>query len=645
MALTTTRARVRARARDLALAALATGAALGGLAVTAQAAPPRLSAPLAPCTYEGAAPGARCGEIAVPLDRAHPGRGTTRVRFALVPRRDQSQPSLGTVVPNPGGPGAPATRFVDYATLLSPLLERRELLLVDPRGVGQSDPLRCRALTDPAAGLSHARLVAAFGACGRQLGARAGQYGSAAVADDLDDVRAALGLGRLDLWGDSYGTYLMAVYAARHPAHVRSAVLSGAYPIAFDTFGRDRLSGALRAIGLICSRTRSCDGRVVMRDLARVAARLRRHPVPISVRTGARSFRARLDEATLATIVYADGKEARSAALPSALASAAAGDLAQLKRLAVEVKRDLAGLMLNEAFSAPAAAAVMCHDYPTAYRNADPVPARRAALARALRALGPAAFGPFSAAGWTSAGFEGGDLCIRWPRDRTAGSPVARRALPDVPVLVLGGDLDANTPTIAGRQAAAQFRRGIYAEIANSGHTPSGDACGLGLAIGFVETLRANARACTRTGTPPQVPGRAPLRAAQLAPARADAPAEVLRALGLVGATVEDLVDQFGPIRGWGAADGLRGGFYALSATVPGAAELTGVQVVRDARVSGTLALNERRQFAGRLDISGPGVPSGTLEVEVTVGTGAGHARGQLGGRAVDVDFQPGGTR
>jgi len=51
-------------------------------------------------------------------------------------------------------------------------------------------------------------------------------------------VRAALGLEQLDLWGDSYGTFLMPVYAARHPEHVRSIVLNGANP------DRDRSVGS-----------------------------------------------------------------------------------------------------------------------------------------------------------------------------------------------------------------------------------------------------------------------------------------------------------------------------------------------------------------------------------------------------------------
>ena len=80
-------------------------------------------------------------------------------------------------------------------------------------------------------------------------------YGTAAAADDIEAVRAALGLERLDLWGSSYGTYLMTVYAARHPVHVQSLVLHGAYPIDFDPWALDRLAAARRSIGLVCARS------------------------------------------------------------------------------------------------------------------------------------------------------------------------------------------------------------------------------------------------------------------------------------------------------------------------------------------------------------------------------------------------------
>src|SRR5205814_86008 len=117
--------------------------------------------------------------------------------------------------------------------------------------------------------LSEQQMIARIGVCGHQLGARASLCGTAAAADDLEAVRAALRLQRLDLWGASYGTYLMTVYAARHPAHVQSLVLHGAYPIDFDPWALDRLAAARRSIHLVCART---GGRPAV---PRVPARLR----------------------------------------------------------------------------------------------------------------------------------------------------------------------------------------------------------------------------------------------------------------------------------------------------------------------------------------------------------------------------------
>ena len=107
--------------------------------------------------------------------------------------------------------------------------------------------------------------------CGADLGARAALYDTAAAADDIDAVRAALGRDKLDLWGDSYGTFLMPVYAARHPDHVRSIVLDGAFPIIEDPWGRDELRAARRVIGLVCRRTHRCSGARVLRQLGQAA--------------------------------------------------------------------------------------------------------------------------------------------------------------------------------------------------------------------------------------------------------------------------------------------------------------------------------------------------------------------------------------
>jgi pimeloyl-ACP methyl ester carboxylesterase len=77
--------------------------------------------------------------------------------------------------------------------------------------------------------------------------------------------------------------------------------------------------------------------------------------------------------------------------------------------------------------------------------------------------------------------------------------------MPDVPVLVLSGDLDANTPSSAGRQVAREFPHGKFAVIPNAGHTPTDSQCGLQLGLRFVATSTVRASSCAGTGTPPPI--------------------------------------------------------------------------------------------------------------------------------------------
>lgn len=596
-----------------------------------------------PC--QGITVPAKCGRITVPLVRANPTLGTTEVAFALVTRKDAKAPSRGTVAYNPGGPGgATIAQGDDLAGgLFAPLREHRDLLLVDVRGTGQSQVLSCAALSPELVFGSSAAANAATGACGGQLGAKISGYGSVEAADDLDDVRAALGIDRLDLWGESWGTYLMPVYAARHAAQVRSIVLSGANPIDFDPWGRDQIAAARRAIRLECRRTGKCNGNVVLRRTARLATKLREHPVATTVRVGGDLVPYELGEGAIASLLYAPLDASVFGRIPSAVDSALSGDLAPLKRLN-EHSLALFSLLRSQdprvlsSFSSAANAAISCHDYPRVYSLTDPIPARKAAYAAALGALDPRAFLPVSPAAWTESGIEGADTCIEWPNDPTAGRPLpAGTAMPDVPVLVLSGDLDTNTPSSMGRQAAAQFPHGRFAEVPNIGHTPSGSACGAQLGLRFVKTLKANLRACAGTGTPPAFVTSPPLRPAGIVPSRGSGTLEQRKALGLVLLTVADFADAHDLIDAWDGASGLRGGRYL--AGKDGKVALRGVRIVNGARVSGTLALDERTGgVAGTVRLRGGGVLSGQLRIELGA-DGRGTATGSLGGATVSLDL------
>ena len=199
--------------------------------------------------------GAWCGSLRRAWDPAGLVRGTVSVGFAFRPASDRSLPALGTLVPHEGGPGYSTTGTgVDYAQMYGDLLRRRNLLLVDQRGTGLTAPVRCPTLQN---------LVTAYApaaaACAARLGDKFDLFGSALSADDLSAVIAALDLGPVDLYGDSYGTFFAQVFLGRHPAQLRSVVLDSAYP----TYGEDawyetQTPAMTSSFEKACQRTPSC---------------------------------------------------------------------------------------------------------------------------------------------------------------------------------------------------------------------------------------------------------------------------------------------------------------------------------------------------------------------------------------------------
>ncbi|MFI0484218.1 alpha/beta fold hydrolase [Actinomadura sp. 9N215] len=445
-----------------------------------------------------------CDSIRVPLDRAQPSAGGTTVAYALMRRRDHGTATSGTVAVNPGGPGAPTIPYaLEYAKALHGLLNTHDLLLIDPRGTGQSGPIGCDALAPGRfRPTTRADWVRAYGQCGRALGHRARYYTSAAIADDFDAVRARLRIPQLDLHGLSYGTFLMTVYAQRHPTRVRSMVLSSAYPLKFDMWGRPNARAMNRALRLLCERSRGrCSPRQVIADLGTVAGRVRAHPLPYEA--GGR--RLLLDETALAQIGYnvATSNPSLLGRFPGVLRAAASGDTAPL----VDMAKVLNTLPEQASPQEPAldpspaqTAAVVCNDYPTLWNRRAPIPDRIRQFEQRRAALPDEPYRPFSVRGWTDAIIDQGDICLRWP-DRDGPVQSTRGPFADVPVLVLSGDLDPNTPTASGRLAARQFRRAQVIEVPNTGHGPSffwsnGAACAASLEVRFLQTRRAPDTGC-----------------------------------------------------------------------------------------------------------------------------------------------------
>ena len=130
--------------------------------------------------------------------------------------------------------------------MYSPLLGRRELLLVDNRGTGRSALIDCRAVAAFTGGTSGPRFAARVAPCARRIECRypgvhaADLFATAYAVDDLAAVLRALRLGRVDLYGDSYGTWFAQSFMARHPGQLHSVALDSAYPVVVLTPGTRR---------------------------------------------------------------------------------------------------------------------------------------------------------------------------------------------------------------------------------------------------------------------------------------------------------------------------------------------------------------------------------------------------------------------
>ncbi len=232
--------RVRTALVSLALAATSVGLWSGHVA----AAPPAAGTDgpgiaWQPCTDF---PTDVCGSLDVPLDYAHPGRGTIRLQAEMRPADDPAH-RIGTLILDPGGPGVPGTPVPrEAASRFDPsVLARFDILGFDPRGTGQSQPLQCFDTDDeagavigpvPDAPLGHDQVEGALAAlrtytdaCGRHGGPILHHMSTLDVARDLDRLRAAVGEPRLTYVGFSYGTFIGATYANLFPDRVRAMVL------------------------------------------------------------------------------------------------------------------------------------------------------------------------------------------------------------------------------------------------------------------------------------------------------------------------------------------------------------------------------------------------------------------------------------
>ncbi len=595
--------------------------------------------------------GAVCGRLDRPLDPRRPDGRRIGIGFEYYRHRDRAQPSLGLIVGAEGGPGwATTAARASYLDLFAPLLERRDLLLMDNRGTGTSAPIDCPALQ-----AMPGQTVAAVGACGRALGAAASLYGTGLAADDLAALLDALGAGRVDLYGDSYGSFFGQVFAARHPDRLRSLVLDGAYPvIGEDPFYAAAGAAVRRDLDLVCRRAPTC------RDLpgsapgriGRLLDRLRAQPITAPTQdVDGTPMTVTLDAPAIGNVLY-DGTSGSLNAReldPAARALLDAGDPAPLLRLVAENIRSEGDGMPSGApaiYSRALNSAVSCMDYPQLYDMAAPPAARHVEAASRIAArqlADPGVYAPLTIAEWLRLPLDISVLrqCLDWPLPAPPyppGQPIPTGApFPPVPTLVISGEMDILTTPAEGAMVARQFPAARHLVLANSFHVDAvGDADGCASIVvrRFVATLDAGDTSCADRVKPLRLPPGFPSHALDTPPATAAAGNAALAAdLALAAAAVQTAGDALA--RWWlsiGDMPGLRGGSFSVETDGSVVVlRLRGLRWAEDLAVSGRVFWDQGSgAVRARLSLSGPAGRDGAMEA--TWNDRAAAARATLSG-------------
>jgi pimeloyl-ACP methyl ester carboxylesterase len=438
---------------------------------------PLVSARLHSCASSEGPTDGYCGSLEVYEDRA---AGTGRkIRLAIV-----VLPSVGSDVhADPlvflaGGPGQAAAQM---ASLVQPMFRKvqrtRDVVLVDQRGTGKSNPLNCRAGGDSLRDLTEPDddALESLRRCLARLPGDPRFYTTNIAMDDLDDVRAYLGYDRLNLYGGSYGTRAALVYLRRHPEHVRSIVLDGVAPMdmRLPMYAARDAQRALDKLFDDCSSDAAC--RAAYPSLAArtqgLFARLDARPPRVKVahpRTGV-AEEIEVTSKVVAGIMFSALYSPLTASLlPSLIERAEHDDFQGLLALAFAGESTTDGMSLGMQLS------VLCSEDSPRYTPED-----------ITRAAAGTLFGTRLLSGQVAA-------CQFWPKG-TVDPGYYAPVVSSVPALVLSGELDPVTPPTWGLDVVKHLRNGRHVVMPGTGHGVAATACGNRIVTDFIDSANASA--------------------------------------------------------------------------------------------------------------------------------------------------------
>jgi pimeloyl-ACP methyl ester carboxylesterase len=411
----------------------------------------------------GATAEAWCTVFDVPENRDDPHSRRIGLKLAIA-RSDAQVPDPDMVVLLAGGPGEAATEsWVVEAPAFDEVRKHHDVVLLDQRGTGSSNPLSCKGTEEDADESSFTldldKMRKEVTACLKEVEQKADPryYTTTIATQDLEDVRKALGSPVFDLVGVSYGTRMAQQYLKHYPDSVRSVVLDSAVPnqVVLGEDMADNLDSALKRDFAGCLAVDACKQRFgdSMQTLYQLRDALRANPHTVSFRDPQtyQMVERPLSEFSLASVVRMFAYQPETAALlPLSINAAAHGDVGPLLGQSKLLSSDLSGDMNNGM-----SMSVICSE------DADllqPRPQDHNAI------LGSHLTDAIKA------------QCDVWPHG-TRPADFHAPLKSDKPIVILSGEFDPVTPPRYGEQILAGLSNGRQLIFKGQGHSLLGRGC------------------------------------------------------------------------------------------------------------------------------------------------------------------------
>lgn len=452
--------------------------------------PPRTMT-LTDCEIRGMSGKQKCGTFEVYENRATKTGRKITLNIVVYPATGEKRE------PDPifyfaGGPGSAATDDArGFVPEFSKMREHRDLVFVDQRGTGSSHPLDCTFFNvdDPQSFLGYFFPLEDVRKCRAELEPKADLklYTTTIAMDDIDEVRAALGYDRINLFGGSYGTRAALTYLKRYPQRVRTAMLQGVappdqyLPADFPVANERALEGIIAE----CAADEACNKAFpdLKNETKALLAQLIKGPVEVEVEKPKSNERVKVKlsrDLAAEAIRYMLYNPTPASRVPIIIHLAAQGNFRPLVQQAMFYRKVLVGSGSNGMYLS-----ITC---------AEDLPWIKPGEGERLAAN--TFLGDYRLR-------QQREACALWPRaeiERSYREPVKV----NVPVLILTGELDPVTPPSNGDRIAKYLPNSLHVVVPHGAHGLGGldgTDCITGLMTEFVArgTTKGMDTACVKS--------------------------------------------------------------------------------------------------------------------------------------------------